>query len=950
MWFWGLLVGLILGGIVWGFDGAVALGFLGWFAGLILGGRKKSAEAAAPQADRLSALEMRFDALERRIAKLERGGTAAQAAMGAAPAESGPTRAETAAAIRAEAAETLQAARVEGGIAALPIAPGGMQAVPESAVAEDDQEETIEPKRAGAAPAETGALAAATPSPVAPSRTPPRRAEPPTPAEPNFIVRWFTEGNAIVRVGVVILFIGLAFLVKYAADHAMFPIELRLASVAFGGIALLFFGWRLREKREGYALTLQGAGIAVLFLTVFGAFRLYHLLPGGLAFFLLVAIALLSAVLAVRQDSMSLAIAGSAGGFLAPILASTGGGSHVMLFSYYAVLNLGILAVAWRKAWRPLNLVGFAFTFVIGLMWGARFYQPHLFDTTEPFLILFFLMYVMIAIMFAHRQAPRVAHYVDGTLIFGVPLVAFGLQHALTKDTEYGLAISSLVLAFFYLGLAKWLYARGRETLRMLVESFLALGVIFATLAIPLALDARWTSAAWALEGAGIVWIGVRQGRLLARCFGMLLQLVAGAAFLHGLTHDVGPYPIINSVCIGAMLMVGGGLLTYRQLSRTDHPVTSAESQMAWFWFAWALVWWVFGGLREIDRFILPSYKITVALLYFTGTAVICSPLWKYRGWTAAQAPVLLLLPVFMLLALMGLVDNHHPFAAYGWLAWPVCLFAHYRNLLRHDPEEPGALMGVIHAGTLLLIAALGAWEVHWLTGEYELRKSAWSVAAVIAVPGFLLALMSGRAMISRWPVERYREYCLEGAGIPIAIALWMWTFYANFTHAGGSAPLPYLPLLNALDLGHIFVGLTIGLWWLRATEDKPSLIDINVARIAAGAAVFVWLNAILLRTLHHWADIPYRFWTLWRSVLVQTSISIFWTLLALALMFTATRKGWRGVWMLGASLMGVVIVKLLFIDLSNVAGIERIVSFIGVGVLMLVIGYFSPMPPKKED
>lgn len=937
MWFVGLLVGLILGGAAWGFNGAVTMGFLGWLAGLIWGGKSKAQTSKqAEHVDRLSVLEQRFELLERRIAGLERRGSVPADAL-RADALDVPDSTD---AVREEAAAVAQEIRAE-------------TAIPQAAIQtmEPVAVEMSAPDAAPAAPAAVEQRAESAPGAVSPPKPakPSKPSEPAEPSEPNFIVRWFTEGNAIVRVGVVILFIGVAFLVKYAADHAMFPIELRLASVAVGGMALLFVGWRLREKREGYALTLQGAGVAVLYLTTFGAFRLYRLIPPEFAFPLLVLIALLSAVLAVRQNAMILAVAGSAGGFLAPILASTGGGSHVMLFSYYAVLNVGILAIAWYKAWRPLNLLGFVFTFVIGLLWGARFYRPQMFDTVEPFLILFFLMYVGIAVLFAYRQAPRVAHYVDGTLIFGVPLVAFGLQHALTKDTEYGLAISSLVLGFFYLLLAKWLYSRGRDTLRLLVESFLALGVIFATLAIPLALDARWTSAAWALEGAGIVWIGVRQHRLLARCFGMLLQFIAGGAFLLGLTHNVGPYPVINSICIGALLLVAGGLVTYRQLNREGAEISKAETQLAWFWFAWAVAWWAFGGLREIDHFILPGYKATVALVFFTASAVVCSLLWKRRLWQAAEVPVFLLIPVFVVLALMGIFDNKHPFAGYGWFAWPICLFAHYLNLRRHEKDEPRALLGTAHVATLLLIAGLGAWEVHWLTGEYELRKSAWSVSAVILVPGLLLALVASRRVMAHWPVERYREYFHSGVGLPLVIALWLWTFYANFTHAGGSAPLPYLPVLNAIDLGHVFAAMVAGLWWVRASEDGTPPLDISVTRVAAGVASFVWLNAILLRSLHHWADIPYRLHTLWRSVLVQTSISIFWTLLALALMFTATKKGWRGVWMLGAALMGVVILKLLMVDLSNIEGIERIVSFIGVGVLMLVIGFFSPMPPKKE-
>ncbi|MDX2217834.1 MAG: DUF2339 domain-containing protein [Burkholderiales bacterium] len=913
MWFIGMLLGLVLGGLAWGFDGAVVLGFLGFIGGLIFSNRGKQNAPAAT--DRLSVLEQRVAQLEERLARFERG---KQPVV------------EPVANIRSEEEQDVAVDRqnvpqepVPASIAASARVPAETkQAVLDEGVAKQQAEDVAAPEPVQSVPSE--------------------------PARPNFIVRWFTEGNVIVRVGVTILFFGIAFLVKYAADRDMVPIELRLAGAAAGGIAMLIFGWRLRDVRAGYALTLQGAGVAVLYLTIFGAFRLWGLLPAGIAFPMLVAVAAFSAFLAVKQDSMALAVAGSAGGFLAPILASTGQGSHVMLFSYYLVLNLGILAIAWHKAWRPLNLLGFLFTFFIGLAWGDRFYRPEFFASTEPFLILHFLLYVTVAVLFAHRQAPRIAHYVDGTLIFGVPLLAFGLQYALVKDIEYGLAFSSLALGGFYLLLARVLHARQRDTLRLLVECFLALGVVFLTLAIPLALDARWTSAAWALEGAGIVWIGVRQKRWLARLFGMALQLLAGAAFLHGLGREVGHYPLINSVCLGALLLVLGGLLTYRQLSR-EASVSKIEYSLAAFWFAWALLWWLFGGIREIDRFILRDVQITVAVLFMAGTALGSSLLWRYRDWHAGEWPVLGLLPVLFVLTFFGLVEHDHPFAHVGWLVWPLALAIHYANLRRHEPEEtPRNVLGVIHVGTLLLIAMLGAWELHWLARDAGLGRSAWSVASVLVVPGLLLLGLCHRSMAGRWPVDRYETTMLRGAGIPLLFGFWLWTFYANFRYAGGSAPLPYLPLLNAIDLGHLFILLVGVTWWRRQDGDDAGLNFL--VRLAAGVAAFVWVNAILLRTIHHWAGVPYRLNDLWDSMLVQASVSIFWTVLALTLMVLATRKGLRGVWMLGAGLMAAVVAKLFLVDLSNIDGIERIVSFIGVGILMAVIGWFSPLPPKRAE
>jgi uncharacterized membrane protein len=110
-----------------------------------------------------------------------------------------------------------------------------------------------------------------------------------------------------------------------------------------------------------------------------------------------------------------------------------------------------------------------------------------------------------------------------------------------------------------------------------------------------------------------------------------------------------------------------------------------------------------------------------------------------------------------------------------------------------------------------------------------------------------------------------------------------------------------------------------------------------------------VWVNGTLLRTLHHWADLPFSIPSMLSSQMVQASFSILWTLLALGAMVVATRRALRPVWLAGSALMGVVVVKLFLVDLSGIGTVERIVSFIGVGLLMLVIGYFSPVPPKQE-
>ena len=144
---------------------------------------------------------------------------------------------------------------------------------------------------------------------------------------------------------------------------------------------------------------------------------------------------------------MWLAVLGFLGGYLAPVLISTGSANHIGLFTYYAVLNAAVFAISWKQAWRLLNLIGFGFTFGVGAAWGATYYRPELFSTVEPFLVLFFLFYIVIGLLYVTKQTEHRRPWVDGTLVFGTPLVAFPLQAGMLKDDRFALAFSAIGVA-----------------------------------------------------------------------------------------------------------------------------------------------------------------------------------------------------------------------------------------------------------------------------------------------------------------------------------------------------------------------------------------------------------------------------------------------------------------------------------------------------------------------
>lgn len=804
---------------------------------------------------------------------------------------------------------------------------------------------------------------------------------------------WLLGGNTVVRTGVLVLFVGLAFLARYAVEQALLPPQLRLAAIAAAGIALFAFGFRLhrqRPDRGGYALTLQGAGAAVLYLTVFAAFRLYQFLPAGAAFGALAVICALSAFIAVAQNTQAMAFIGFAGAFAAPLLVSTGQGSHVALFSYYLLLGVAIALLAWKKAWRALNLLGFFATFGIATFWGVLQYRPEQFATTEPFLVAFFLVYLAASLAYATRHALAARRAVDATLVFGTPIVAFGLQAALVRGIEYATAFSALALGALYLALGWWMVraARGsadaeRATVRRwLAESFVALGAGFATLAVPLALDGRWTAAVWAVEGAGVFWMGRRQERALARAAGLALQVLAGLAFLESDARSLASHwPVANPRFIGSAMLAGAAfaIAYWSRGPVTGAPAAARQGAFAFderrlapvlFWVGF--VWWQYALAGEIHRAppdaqgirvaaIEPLLRLHLTMLGWVGSAfalhLLALPR-RARPWPVAATPAWTVVPFMLLMALVEWALHPGPFRAWGWLAWPLALVLHAVMLRGLDGGPPQRWWSWVHAGGVWLVVLLGGLALESAVDEAGLWRTAWAAVVMLVAGTLVLLLLARQAWFDAareggpWPLARFGRSYLWRAALPLA-ALVALGALAVAVHSDGDAwPLPYVPLLNPAELAVALALAACVLWLHRIRRCDLELPPWSRERhwvLVPAAIGFIAINTVWLRIVHHQAGIAWDGRALFDSFLVQAGYSVLWTLIALALMVGAHRRGERAPWMAGATLLGITVLKLFVIDLSNRGGSERIFVFIAVGLLMLVVGYFAPVPPATR-
>jgi len=749
---------------------------------------------------------------------------------------------------------------------------------------------------------------------------------------------WLFEGNVPVKIGVLLLFFGLAAAMRYAVEQGLvsFPIELRLSAIAAAAIGGLLWGWRNRTLRPEFGLALQGGAIGVLLLTVFASYRLYSLLPSGVAFALVLVLVAAAALLAVLQNAVALAVLGFVGGYLGPVLISSGSGNHVALFSYYALLNAAVFAIAWLRPWRALNLVGFGFTFAIGSMWGARYYRPELFASVEPFLILFFLFYVFIAVFYALRGDATRRALVDGTLVFGTPLLAFPLQAGLLRDDSMGLAWSAIAVATLYAGLAWWLLRNRRVPL--LGQSFAALALGFATLAVPLALSARWTSASWAVEGAALVWLGLRQHRLLPQLSGWALQVLALVAYGYSLVDggwesDSTDLFLLNGHALSVLLMA----LSAFFLSWL-HERHGGGRLIVWPAFALGLFWWCVGGVRELAEFHSQSDPSLLFVAFAAVSATLAALLrgwiaWPRLGWIAVGVSACGLPLVLATEADIGALRTLPQHGV--WLLWFAAMALALWRL--REPRQRG--LSIAHVASLATAALLYGLAMAGWAARNELADG-WTFVATL-LPLMLIMLASWKApVLACWPLaDQFAHYRLRWfvpAGAVLALA-WV----AALAQRGDSSPLPFVPLINPVELFQIGVLLVA----IRLAQRAHAR---DLLALCAGAGL-LFVTFAALRAVHHLHGAPWSPAMLDDQV-AQATLTVVWSLAGvLAWVIGSRRRNW-GVWLSGAVLMGVVLIKLLLIDRRYFGDLAGIVSFMAVGGLLVLVGRIAPTPPRRAE
>ena len=588
------------------------------------------------------------------------------------------------------------------------------------------------------------------------------------------------------------------------------------------------------------------------------------------------------------------------------------------------MLDLGIAAVAWSKTWRPLNLIGFVATFVVATAWGVLKYRPEDFAISQAFLIAFFLLFVVILVLPAAgaaraatpaaRRAARDA-WVNSSLLFGLPTVVFALQYGLVRDTPFGAALSALAMAASTSLLATWM--KKRPELGLTFDASLAIAHRLPDARHPVRarraqhrrrLDARGrgpgldrlSPAARPAARVRLPAVRPRRPRDAVRATSATARrrAVFNAYLFNGL--------------MAAAASLAGAFFVHRARDRAGDAGRRGSRRAAADRAGDALAAcrprrieidaFVAGAARARRRGSSPSARIAAAVRCCSRRRLRLARHRLAGAWRTRRCSSLAALARrrdarrSVRTAAAGGPGRSPSPCMRSCCAWP----------RRAGPSR--SCTRCMRSASLTLGAARRAARPrdHRAVGR---RRERLALARLAGRAGGAAAAAAAAGDGARLAGARCcPRPIVDSAGAVLAAGLWLWTLVANVASDGSAAPLPYLPLLNPLDLG-IGIALVAILLWLRSGRPRRAAASLGAGRRrpASSGSTRSWCAASITTPA-----CPYHFDAWLGSLAVQTGITLLWTATALVTMWLAATRAARVPWMVGAALLAAVVLKLL--------------------------------------
>lgn len=323
----------------------------------------------------------------------------------------------------------------------------------------------------------------------------------------------FIGTNLINKIGILITIIGVGIGTKYAIDNELInPLTRIVLSYVFG-TGLLLMGLRLKAKYKNYSAVLLSGALAILYFTTYIGYDFYNLFPQMVAFALMFVFTAFSVVAALNYDQQVIAAIGLVGAYGIPFLLSDGSGRVQVLFTYMAIVNVGILLISFYKYWKHVSYLAFGFTWLIVISWFNRQYdvEAH-FSLSIAFTSIFFLIFYGAFVSYKIIKK-EVFLKEDIILILSNSFISYGLGYATLNSLEatqayLGLYTAANAAAHFIFSAVVFKQKLADKNLFFLTAGLV---LVFITIAVPVQLDGNWVTLIWGGEALILFWIGRSQ-------------------------------------------------------------------------------------------------------------------------------------------------------------------------------------------------------------------------------------------------------------------------------------------------------------------------------------------------------------------------------------------------------------------------------------------------------
>lgn len=328
--------------------------------------------------------------------------------------------------------------------------------------------------------------------------------------EQNPDLEKFIGENLINKIGILILVLGISYFVKFAIDKNWIGEPARVGVGILAGGLVMMVAHRLRINYKAFGSVLVAGAIAIFYFTITVAFHDYHLFGQTVAFIIMVAITAFSAFISVNYNRQELAVLSLIGGFAAPFMVSTGAGNYVVLFTYIAILNIGILSVAYYKKWSVVNVVAYVFTVVLFGAW--------LVDTVEIpytgallFAFIFYLIFIVMNIINNIRTKSAFTNRELAILVSNTFLFYGAGMYIIDGFMPQYKGVFTLLLALFNFSFA-WLLYKKLAMDQKIIYILIGLTLTFVTLTIPIQFEGNYITLFWAAEAVLLIWLAQKSG------------------------------------------------------------------------------------------------------------------------------------------------------------------------------------------------------------------------------------------------------------------------------------------------------------------------------------------------------------------------------------------------------------------------------------------------------